>query len=93
MIHAALRLKALAGSSNFRWLSRGSHEVTVQMTLAAPGCVMSEGLKDQVEIALLDVPWIKRTKVKFPVDPRWAPSRISEAASLDLGLTWDSANL
>ena len=60
-------------------------DVSVQMTLTAPGCGMGPVLVDDVKgklEALLDV---RSAKIDLVFDPPWNPNMMSEAARLDLG--------
>ncbi|HID75613.1 MAG TPA: DUF59 domain-containing protein [Planctomycetaceae bacterium] len=66
--------------------SQGGYEVTVQMTLTAPGCAMAELLKEDVESKLAALPEVRAARVELVFDPPWDPSRMSEAARLALGL-------
>ncbi len=64
----------------------GGYEVVVQMTLTAPGCVVSGELKRQVREKLLALPDVRRVRVKLVFDSPWDPSRMTEAARLELGM-------
>jgi metal-sulfur cluster biosynthetic enzyme len=58
----------------------------VKFTLTAPGCGMGDVLKADVETKLLSVPGIEDFDVEVVVEPPWDPSRMSEAAKLQLGM-------
>ena len=62
--------------------------VFVKMTLTAPGCPAAGTLPGEVEdkIRRLGVPDIKDIKVEVVWDPPWDPSKMSEAARLQLGM-------
>lgn len=62
------------------------HQVEVKMTLTAPGCGMGNVLKADAEGKILRLPGVKRASVEMVVDPPWNPSRMSEAAKLQLGM-------
>jgi probable FeS assembly SUF system protein SufT len=64
----------------------GGHRVLVHMTLTAPGCGIGPVLVDDVRRKVLGVPGVKETDVELVFDPPWDPSRMSEAARLQLGL-------
>jgi probable FeS assembly SUF system protein SufT len=64
----------------------GGHRVRVEMTLTAPGCGIGPILVDDVRRAVLGVPGVKEAEVELVFDPPWDPSRMSEAARLQLGL-------
>jgi len=63
----------------------GGHKVKVQMTLTAPGCGIGPVLVDDVRRKLLGTPGVKDVEVELVFDPPWDPSRMSEAARLQLG--------
>ena len=63
----------------------GGHKVRVQMTLTAPGCGIGPVLVDDVRRKLLGTPGVKEAEVDLVFDPPWDPSRMSEAAKLQLG--------
>jgi metal-sulfur cluster biosynthetic enzyme len=67
-------------------LPEGGNDVVVRMTLTSPGCPMSDYVQDEIEEKLLDTPGVKRARVEWVFDPPWDPSRMTEAARLDLGL-------
>jgi len=61
-------------------------EVTVRMTLTAPGCPAAQSLPQEVEERVRAVPGVTDVKVDVGFDPPWDMSRMSEAAKLQLGL-------
>ena len=63
-------------------------DVWVKMTLTAPGCPAAGTLPGEVEdkIRRLGVQDIKDIKVEVVWDPPWDPSKMSEAARLQLGM-------
>jgi probable FeS assembly SUF system protein SufT len=63
--------------------------VEIRMTLTAPGCGMADVLKADVERKLLRLAGIKEVLVEVVFEPPWDPSRMSEAAKLQLGLDLD----
>jgi len=63
-----------------------SGAVTVRMTLTAPGCPAAGELPIEVEERVRAVPGVTGVKVEIVFDPPWNPSRMSEAAKLQLGL-------
>ena len=64
----------------------GGHRVLVHMTLTAPGCGVGPMLVDDVKRKCLSVPGVKQADVELVFDPPWDPSRMSEAARLQLGM-------
>jgi probable FeS assembly SUF system protein SufT len=63
----------------------GGHRVKVVMTLTAPACGIGPVLVEDVRRATLGVPGVKEAEVELVFDPPWDPSRMSEAAKLQLG--------
>lgn len=63
----------------------GGHKVAVKMTLTAPGCGIGPVLVEDVRRAVLDVPGVTDAEIELVFDPPWEPSRMSEAAKLQLG--------
>jgi probable FeS assembly SUF system protein SufT len=63
----------------------GGHKVHVAMTLTAPACGIGPVLVDDVRRKLLGTPGVKDVDVELVFDPPWDPSRMSEAARLQLG--------
>jgi probable FeS assembly SUF system protein SufT len=63
----------------------GGHKVAVQMTLTAPGCGIGPVLVEDVRRAVLSVPGVIDADVEIVFDPPWDPSRMSDAAKLQLG--------
>jgi probable FeS assembly SUF system protein SufT len=63
----------------------GGHLVRIHMTLTAPGCGIGPVLVDDVRRKVLGVPGVKDVEVELVFDPPWDPSRMSEAAKLQLG--------
>ena len=63
-----------------------SGEVRVKMTLTAPGCPVAGILMMEVQDKIKQLPGVKDVKVELVWDPPWEPSRMSEAARLQLGM-------
>jgi probable FeS assembly SUF system protein SufT len=70
--------------------SQGGRKVTIQMAMTSPGCGMSNVLKSDVEGKLLRLPEVTEAQVEVVFDPPWNPSRMSEAARLQMGMDLDS---
>jgi probable FeS assembly SUF system protein SufT len=66
-------------------LESGDRRVTIAMTMTAPGCGMSEILRQEVRRKVLSVPSVREAEVEVVFDPPWTPDRLSEAARLQLG--------
>jgi len=62
--------------------------VSVKMTLTSPGCPAAISLPGEVEdkIRRLGVAEIKDVKIEVVWEPPWDPSKMSEAARLQLGM-------
>ena len=61
-------------------------DVTVDMTLTAPGCPVAGEMPEMVRTALETVPGIGAVKVNMVFDPPWTPERMSEEAKLELNM-------
>lgn len=61
-------------------------EVTVHMTLTAPGCGMGEILVEDVHEKVSIIPTVTKTEVELTFDPPWNREMMSEAARLELGV-------
>jgi FeS assembly SUF system protein len=66
-----------------------SGEVTLRLTLTSPSCPAAGSLPGEVQRKAASVPGVKSVKVDLVWDPPWDPSRMSEAARLQLGLDYD----
>ena len=64
----------------------GGKKIDVKMSMTAPGCGMGNVLKADVEQKLSHLPSVKQVSVEVVFDPPWNPTRMSEAARLQLGL-------
>ncbi|MBI3990065.1 MAG: DUF59 domain-containing protein [candidate division NC10 bacterium] len=62
-----------------------SGDVRIQMTLTSPHCPSAAELPAEVERKVRAVPGVTDVKVDVIWDPPWDPSRMSEAAKLELG--------
>jgi FeS assembly SUF system protein len=60
--------------------------VTVQMTLTSPHCPAVQSLPAEIEAKLKAVPNVTDVKIDLVWDPPWDPSKMSEAARLQLGM-------
>ena len=67
-------------------LSEGNKSVEVQMTFTSPMCPMGDLIKKDVERRIGTVAGVKKVSVVIAFDPPWDPTRMSEAAKLQLGL-------
>lgn len=60
-------------------------EVTLHMTLTAPGCPVAGILADEVKAAIEKVPEVKGATVDMIWEPPWSPERMSEFAKRQFG--------
>jgi FeS assembly SUF system protein len=60
--------------------------VEIRMTLTTPHCPAAQSLPVEVEAKVREVSGVKDVKVEVVWDPPWDPSRMSEAAKLQLGM-------
>ena len=63
-----------------------SSEVSVKMTLTSPACPSAMSLPGEVEDKIRVMANVKDVKVQVVWDPPWEPSKMSEAARLELGM-------
>ncbi len=64
----------------------GTSDVSVEMTLTAPGCGMGQVLADDVEMRVRSLPGAAAVQVELTFDPPWTPDRMSEEGRLELGM-------
>ncbi|MGH7369578.1 MAG: DUF59 domain-containing protein [Candidatus Methylomirabilaceae bacterium] len=62
-----------------------SGSAKVVMTLTSPNCPAAQELPAEVESKVGTVPGVTDAKVDIVWDPPWDPSKMSEAAKLQLG--------
>ncbi|OGX10906.1 MAG: hypothetical protein A2351_06475 [Omnitrophica bacterium RIFOXYB12_FULL_50_7] len=67
-------------------LPGGWKSVEVRMTFTSPMCPMGDLIKKDVERRVATVPGVKQVSVVIAFDPPWDPTRMTEAAKLQLGL-------
>lgn len=60
--------------------------VEVKMTLTAPSCPVAGAMPGEIEAKVRTVEGVTAAHVELVWDPPWEPSRMSEAARLELGL-------
>ena len=61
-------------------------KVDIKMTLTAPGCPVAGEMPGMVERAVSVVDGVEDVSVELVWSPPWDPSRMSEAARLELGM-------
>ena len=60
--------------------------VTIQMTLTSPNCPAAQSLPVEVESKVRAVPGVSDVSIDIVWEPPWEPSKMSEAARLQLGM-------
>jgi len=60
-------------------------DVTLKMTLTAPGCPVAGILAEEIKSAMEKVPEIHSATVDMIWDPPWSPDRMSEFAKRQFG--------
>jgi len=60
--------------------------VTIDMTLTAPGCPVAGDMPGWVENAVASVEGVQDVKVNLVFDPPWDPSRMSDEARVALNM-------
>ncbi|MFQ5851115.1 MAG: SUF system Fe-S cluster assembly protein [Candidatus Binatia bacterium] len=60
--------------------------VGVRMTLTSPNCPVAQSLPEEVEAKVRSVPGVTDARVEVVWEPPWEPSRMSDAAKLQLGM-------
>jgi FeS assembly SUF system protein len=61
-------------------------DVTIDMTLTAPGCPVAGEMPGMVKDAVKTVPGLGEVTVNMVFDPPWTPERMSEEAKLELNM-------
>jgi len=67
-------------------IDQASGQVTIQMTLTAPGCGMGPVLVSDVKYRVGKVPKVKKVAVDLVFDPPWSKEMMTEEAQLEAGL-------
>ena len=65
-----------------------TRDVSVTMTLTAPGCGMGDVLVQDVREKIAAIPTVRNVAVELTFDPPWNQSMMSEAARLQTGMMW-----
>jgi FeS assembly SUF system protein len=60
--------------------------VAVRMTLTSPSCPAAQSLPGEVQEKIKAIPGVTDVSVDVVWDPPWEPSRMTEAAKLQLGM-------
>ena len=64
----------------------GNYEITIKMTLTAPGCGMGPVIAQDVESKVLSLGFVADVLVEVVWEPLWNQSMMSEEAQLKLGM-------
>ena len=67
-------------------LADGGHRIEIKMSMTAPGCGMGDVLKDDARARVQMVSGVSEVDIELVWDPPWDPSRMSDAARLQLGM-------
>jgi probable FeS assembly SUF system protein SufT len=62
------------------------YQITVNMTLTAPGCGMGPAIADDAKQKLSRIPGVNSATVNIVFDPPWSREKMSDAAKLELGV-------
>ena len=65
----------------------GDGAVGIQMTLTSPHCPAVQSLPAEIESKVREVQGVSDVKIDLVWEPPWDPSKMSEAARLQLGMT------
>jgi FeS assembly SUF system protein len=60
--------------------------IAIRMTLTSPHCPAVQSLPAEIETKVGAVPGVTEVKIDLVWDPPWDPSKMSEAARLQLGM-------
>lgn len=60
--------------------------VRIVMTLTSPACPAAQSLPAEVEAKVREIAGVTEVNVEVVWDPPWDPSKMSEAAKLQLGM-------
>ncbi|MDR0686056.1 MAG: iron-sulfur cluster assembly protein [Dysgonamonadaceae bacterium] len=63
-----------------------SKNVTITMTLTAPGCPMADFIAEDVKQRVESVSEVRGAEVKIVFEPEWHKGLMTEEAQLELGL-------
>jgi len=59
--------------------------VTITMTLTAPGCPVADFILDDVKTRIESIPELNNVEVKLVFEPEWHSDMMNEEAKLELG--------
>ena len=61
-------------------------DVAVAMTLTTPHCPVAESMPGEVELRVGAVPGVRDAEVNLVWEPAWDPAKMTDEASLELGM-------
>lgn len=64
----------------------GAYDVSIDMTLTAPGCGMGPAIAQDAKMKVETVPGVREATVNIVWDPPWHQDMISEEGKMELGL-------
>lgn len=67
-------------------IDQTSKQVSIRMTLTAPGCGMGPVLISDIRYRVAKVPHVESVEVDLVFDPPWSRDRMSEEAQLETGM-------
>jgi metal-sulfur cluster biosynthetic enzyme len=67
----------------FEW--GAADDVTLHMTLTAPGCPVAGVLADEIKATIEKVPNVAKATVDFVWEPPWTPEKMSDFAKRQFG--------
>jgi probable FeS assembly SUF system protein SufT len=65
---------------------QGQREVSVTMTLTAPGCGMGDIIVEDVRSKIKIIPTVQKVDVELTFEPMWNHQMMTEAAKLETGM-------
>jgi probable FeS assembly SUF system protein SufT len=65
---------------------QGDREVSVTMTLTAPGCGMGDIIVEDVRSKIQIIPTVQKVDVELTFEPMWNHQMMTEAAKLETGM-------
>jgi FeS assembly SUF system protein len=60
--------------------------VSIKMTLTSPHCPAAQAIPAEIEAKVKEIPGVTAVTIDLVWDPPWDPSRMSEAARLQMGM-------
>ena len=61
------------------------NNVTITMTLTAPGCPVADFILEDVKMKVESIPEVENVEVRLVFEPEWHKDLMSEEAKLELG--------